>query len=60
MTAAIMELQQKLAILNAEKSNLISYKETYPYVLRESLKWVLNKSSALKHSLKSLQQDDVA
>ena len=38
-----MDLETKLAFLNAEKSNLISFKETFPYILKESLKWVLNK-----------------
>jgi len=48
-----------LGLINAEKSNLISLKETYPYVLKESLKWVLNKSSKLHHSLKSLNEEDI-
>jgi hypothetical protein len=49
-----MDLEQKLAFMNVEKSNLISFKETIPYVLREALKWVLNKNSKLKHSLRTL------
>ena len=54
-----MELEQKLAILNSEKANLISFKETYPYVLKEALKWVTNKKSNLKHSLRNLNEEDM-
>lgn len=32
---------------------------TFPYVLRESLKWLLNKNNKLKHSLKSLNEEDI-
>lgn len=53
------DLEQKLAILNAEKSNLQSLKETYPYVLKEAMKCVLQQNNKLRHSLKQLNDDDV-
>ena len=37
-----------------EKSNLISLKETVPYLLKESLKYVLNKKSRLQHTVRNL------
>ena len=40
--------------MNAEKSGLLSLKETYPYVLREAIKYAKGENSKLKHSLKSL------
>lgn len=36
----------------------MSFKETFPYILRESLKYVLNRGSKLKHSLKPLNDED--
>lgn len=53
-----MELEQKLAIVYSEKSNLFSFKETFPYVLKETLKWLSGKKSNLKHSLKNLNEED--
>lgn len=53
-----MELEQKLAIVFSEKSNLFSFKETFPYVLKESLKWLSGKKSNLKHSLRNLNEED--
>ncbi len=45
--------------MNMEKANFISLKETYPYILRESIKMVTNKSARLKHYLKVLNPEDV-
>ena len=59
LTSLRMDLEQKLAFMKSENSNLQSFKETFPYVLKESLKWVVNKNSKLKHSLKNLNEDDV-
>jgi chromosome segregation ATPase len=53
-----LELEQKLAIVYSEKSNLFSFKETFPYVLKEALKWLSGKKSNLKHSLRNLNEDD--
>ena len=53
-----LELEQKLAIVYSEKSNLFSFKETFPYVLKEALKWLSGKKSNLKHSLKNLNEED--
>lgn len=53
-----LELEQKLAIVYSEKSNLFSFKETFPYVLKEALKWLSGKKSNLKHSLKNLSEED--
>lgn len=53
-----LELEQKLAIVFSEKSNLFSFKETFPYVLKETLKWVTGKKSNLKHSLRNLNEED--
>lgn len=58
LTNIQLELEQKLGIVNSEKSNLFSYKETFPYVLKESLKWAAGKKSNLKHSLRSLGEED--
>ena len=54
------DLEQKIGYINSEKANLVSFKETFPYVLRESLKFVMPeyKNSTLKHSLKNLEDDD--
>jgi hypothetical protein len=54
-----LDLEQKLAILNAQQSNCISFKETFPYVLRESLRYVQKKPSKLKHSLRTLSDEEV-
>lgn len=53
-----LELEQKLAIVYSEKSNLFSFKETFPYVLKEALKWLSGKKSNLKHSLRNLNEED--
>ena len=45
--------------MNSEKSNLLSFKETFPYVLKETLKWMENKKNNLKHSLRNLNEDDM-
>lgn len=66
LTGVKEDLEQKLAFLNSEKSNLVSFKESFPYILKgttwrcriESLKWVLNKNSKLKHALKSIGEED--
>lgn len=47
-----LDLENQLAYIKSENCKLMSFKETYPYILREALKYVLNKSSKLKHSLK--------
>ena len=48
-----------MGLINAEKFNLISLKETYPDVLKESIKYVLKKNSKLAHALKSRAEEDV-
>lgn len=58
LTNIQLELEQKLAVVNSEKSNLFSFKETFPYVLKEALKWSSGKKSNLKHSLRNLNEDD--
>lgn len=49
LTGIREDLEQKLAFMNSEKSQLISFKESFPYILKgnlcldnlEALKWVL-------------------
>jgi hypothetical protein len=58
MSSIRHDLEQKLAILNSEKFKLVSYKETYPYVLKETLKFLTKKTSRLQHSLKQLTEEE--
>ncbi len=46
-------------MLKAEKANFESYKETFAFILRESLNWVTNKNNKLKHSVKTLTNEDM-
>jgi len=55
----IYEFEQQLAILHSEKANLLSYKESFPYILKEILKWMQNKSNTLRHSLRNLNDEDL-
>ena len=48
------DIEASLAIMKAESANFESYKETFPFILRESLNWVQNKNNKLKHSIKTL------
>lgn len=34
LTSQKEDLEQKLAFLNSEKSNLVSFKESFPYILK--------------------------
>lgn len=58
LTGMKEDLEQKLAFLNSEKSNLISFKESFPYILKESLKWLMNKNSKIRHAIRALNDDD--
>lgn len=49
-------VESSLAMMRAERANFESYKETFPFILRESLNWVMNKNNKLKHSIKTLTQ----
>ena len=42
------DLENKVAGMNVEKFNLVQFKETVPYVLREALKFVIFKSLILR------------
>jgi hypothetical protein len=53
------EIEAQLAMLKAEKANFESYKETFAFILRESLNWVTNKNNKLKHSVKTLNTEDM-
>jgi hypothetical protein len=53
------EIEAQLAMLKAEKANFESYKETFAFILRESLNWVTNKNNKLKHSVKTLTNEDM-
>eukprot|EP00828_Plagiopyla_frontata_P010791 TRINITY_DN1584_c0_g1_i9.p1 TRINITY_DN1584_c0_g1~~TRINITY_DN1584_c0_g1_i9.p1 ORF type:complete len:496 (+),score=111.14 TRINITY_DN1584_c0_g1_i9:138-1625(+) len=55
---AIVDLEQKFAIVHAQKISLEAFKETFPYVLKETLKWVANKQNKLKHAVKCLTEED--
>lgn len=44
--------------MHAEKISLQSFKETFPYVLKETLKWVANKKNNLKHAIKCMSEED--
>lgn len=48
------DIESQLAMLKAEKANFESYKETFAFILRESINWVTNKNNKLKHSIKTL------
>jgi accessory colonization factor AcfC len=53
------DMESALAIMKAERANFESYKETFPFILRESLNWVQQKNNKLKHSLKTLTNEDI-
>ena len=36
-----------------------SFKETFGFILRESLSWVQSKPNKLKHSVKTLSKEDL-
>ena len=54
----IMNLQEEIAILSIENANFRSFKESFSFVLRESLCWALNRKNKLQHSMKSLDEED--
>ncbi|EGR28299.1 hypothetical protein IMG5_179190 [Ichthyophthirius multifiliis] len=54
-----LDLENKLAFMKSEQFQLVSFKESFPYLLRESLKYILNRNSKLKHSLKTLNEEDI-
>lgn len=54
----INNLEYQLATVNSEIANLQSFKETFPFILSESLSWVMGKSNKLKHSLKTLSSEE--
>ncbi len=54
----INKIEGELAILRAEMANISSYKETFAFILRESLNWVMNQNNKLKHSVKTLNTED--
>jgi bacterioferritin (cytochrome b1) len=37
---------------------LQSYKETFPFILSESLNWMQGKNNKLRHSIKTLNKED--
>ncbi|KAL4491464.1 hypothetical protein ABPG72_008120 [Tetrahymena utriculariae] len=55
----IIELENQLAYIKSYNCQLISFKETFPYILRESLKYALNRNSMIKHSLSKLNDEDI-
>jgi chromosome segregation ATPase len=56
----INELEFRLASINAQVATLQSYKETFPFILSETLAWVQRKNNKLKHSIKTLSNEDEA
>ena len=59
MANAKLDLEQKCANYKSEMLNLKSLRETYPYLLKEALKFVLNKKHKLVHSLKPFTQEEL-
>ena len=51
-------LQEQFVVIKSENMNFKSYKDTFNYVLRESLNFVTNKGNRLQHSLKTLDEED--
>lgn len=49
-----------MASINAQIATLQSYKETFPFILSETLAWVQRKNNKLKHSIKTLSNEDEA
>lgn len=41
-------------------ATLQSYKETFPFILSETLAWVQRRNNKLKHSIKTLSNEDEA
>ncbi|CAK55991.1 unnamed protein product (macronuclear) [Paramecium tetraurelia] len=58
LTSIREDLEQKLAFMNSEKSQLVSFKESFPYILKEALKWVLKQNSKIKHAMKSVGEEE--
>lgn len=56
----INELEFRLASINAQVATMQSYKETFPFILSETLAWLQRKNNKLKHSIKTLSNEDEA